>query len=177
MVRREEIKNSLTPDVPPEKYQFIADAMLGRLARWLRALGYDTLYYPDIPDNDLVRIAREQNRFILTRDTRLVKIKALKDSCVLISANDSFQQLIELIEKLQLKQFYLFSRCVACNGELSEISDKSAVKDAVPEFVLLNNTMFAKCRSCGRIFWEGSHPKHFTEMIHGIIRSHGGHLT
>ena len=80
MVRREEIINSLTPDVPSKEYQFIADAMLGRLARWLRFLGFDTLYYPDIPDSDLVRIAREQNRYILTRDSRLVKIKGLKDS-------------------------------------------------------------------------------------------------
>ena len=103
MVRREEIKNSLTPDVPSEKYQFIADAMLGRLARWLRFLGYDTLYYPDIPDHELVRIAREQDRFILTRDSRLIKRKGLKDY-VLISSNDSLQQLLELIEKLQLKR-------------------------------------------------------------------------
>ncbi len=176
MVRREEIKNSLTPDVPSIEDQFIADAMLGRLARWLRFLGFDTLYYPDIPDNNLIKIAREQNRCILTRDTRLVKIKGLKDY-VLISSNDSFQQLLELIEKLQLKQFNLFSRCVACNGQLVKISDKSEIKDTIPEFVFLNYTIFSRCRNCGRIFWEGSHPKKFKEKLNNIIRFSAGGLT
>jgi len=177
MVRREETNNSLTPDVLSKEYQFIADAMLGRLARWLRFLGFDTLYYPDIPDSDLVRIAREQNRVILTRDTRLVKIKALKDSYVLISSNDSFRQFIELLEKLQLKQFNLFSRCVSCNGQLAKISDKSEIKDAVPEFISLNYHIFSRCRSCGRIFWEGSHPKRFREKLDKIIRLSAGDLT
>jgi uncharacterized protein with PIN domain len=66
--------------------RFVADAMLGRLARWMRFLGFDTLYYRDISDSRLIRIAREQNRLILTRDTRLVKIKAVKDY-LLIKAN------------------------------------------------------------------------------------------
>jgi len=177
MVRREETINSLTPDIPPaEEYQFIADSMLGRLARWLRFMGFDTLYYPDITDGNLIRIGREQERFILTRDTRLVKIKGLK-KYVLISSDDPFQQLLELIEGLQLKRFHLFSRCVACNGQLMKIADKSEVKDAVPEFVLLNSNMFARCRSCGKIFWEGSHLKNFMEIIHGITKFRGGHLT
>jgi uncharacterized protein len=176
MVGREEIINFLAPAVPSREYQFIADAMLGRLARWLRFLGFDTLYYPDITDSDLVRIAREQNRFILTRDTRLVKMKGLRDY-VLISSNDSFQQLFELTEKIQLKHFHLFSRCVACNGQLMNVSDKSEVKDAVPEFVFLNYNMFSRCRSCGRIFWEGSHPKKFKAQLSRIIQFSGGHLT
>jgi uncharacterized protein len=176
MVRREEIINFLAPDVPSKEYQFIADAMLGRLARWLRFLGYDTLYYPDIPDSNLIRLAREQDRFILTRDTRLVKIKGLKDY-VLISSNDSIQQLFELLEKLQMKQFHLFSRCVACNGQLMKISDKSEVKDAVPEFVFLNFKKFSRCRSCERIFWEGSHPKKFKEKLNQIVQFSGRHLT
>jgi len=176
MLRRKEINHSLAPDVPPEKYQFIADAMLGRLARWLRFLGYDTLYYPDITDSNLIMIAREQGRVILTRDTRLVKIKGL-NHYVLISSNDSFHQLLDLIGKLQLTQFHLFSRCVACNGQLMKVSDKSEVKDVVPEFIFQQITMFSRCRSCGRIFWEGSHPKKFKEKLNSIIQFNGGSLT
>jgi uncharacterized protein len=176
MVRREEMKNSLTPAVPSKEYQFIADAMLGRLARWLRFLGFDTLYYPDISDSNLIRIARDQGRFILTRDTRLVKRKGLKDYA-LISSNDSFQQLLDLVEKLQLKQFHLFRRCVACNGQLLKISDKSEVKDTVPEFVFLNFNIFSRCRSCERIFWEGSHQKKFKEKLNRIVQFSDGHLT
>ena len=76
--------------------QFIADAMLGRLARWLRFLGFDTLYYPGIDDAKLIRIARENNRFILTRDTRLVQRKGLRN-VLLIHANDSLHQLVEVV--------------------------------------------------------------------------------
>ena len=94
--------------------------MLGRLARWLRFLGYDTLYYSGISDSSLIRIAREQDRVVLTRDTRLIKIKGLKNY-LLITSNDSFQQLLEVIESLKLRQFNLLSRCVKCNGELMKI--------------------------------------------------------
>lgn len=177
MIRRKEINNHLTPDIPSsEEYLFIADSMLGRLARWLRFMGFDTLYYPDIADDKLIRIAREQDRFILTRDTRLVKRRGLK-KYVLISSNDTFQQFLELIENLQLKRFHLFRRCVACNGQLMEIADKSEVKDAVPEFVLLNSNMFVRCESCGKIFWEGSHLKNFIQITQGIIGFRSGHLT
>lgn len=149
--------------------QFIADVMLGRLARWIRFLGFDTLYYSDISDRRLIRIAREQNRFILTRDTRLTKIKGMKDY-LLINANDSLKQLLEVIDALKLKRFNLFSRCVSCNGQLIRISDKIEVKDSVPEFVFLNVTVFQKCSDCGKIYWEGSHPKKFKEKISEIIK-------
>jgi uncharacterized protein len=150
--------------------KFIADAMLGRLARWMRFLGFDTLYYPDISDNRLLRIAREQDRFILTRDTHLIKIRGIKDY-LLINANDSFNQLLEVINSLKLKKFNLFSRCVKCNGLLSRIINKQDVKDTVPDFVFLNFNIFMKCNMCGKIYWEGSHPKKCSKLINGIPRN------
>ena len=108
--------------------------MLGRLARWLRFLGCDTLYYSGISDSSLIRIAREQDRVVLTRDTRLIKIKGLKNY-LLITSNDSFQQLLEVIDSLKIRQFTLLSRCVKCNGELMKIIDKVEIKDSVPEFI------------------------------------------
>ncbi len=149
--------------------KFIADAMLGRLTRWLRFLGYDILYYPHISDAKLIRIAREQDRLILTRDTRLVQSKAAKNH-VLITANDPYQQLIEVIDSLKLKRFDLFSRCVSCNGELTKIIDKEEIKDSVPEHVFLHHNDFMKCRDCGKIYWEGSHPKKFREKVNEIIK-------
>ncbi len=152
--------------------KFIADAMLGRLARWLRFLGFDTLYYPGINDSRLIRIAREQYRIILTRDTRLIEVKGLNDY-VLISSSDSFKQLLEVIEALKIKEFALFSRCVKCNGRLVRVTDKQEIKDSVPEFVFLQFNVFKKCSDCGRVYWEGSHPKKFKEKIGEIIKAVG----
>jgi hypothetical protein len=149
--------------------KFIADVMLGRLARWMRFLGFDTLYYPDISDSRLIKIAREQDRFILTRDTRLIKIKGVKDY-LLIKANDPFEQLLEVIEALKLKQFSPLSRCVKCNGLLKKISDKIEIQDFVPEFVSLNFNVFLKCSSCGKIYWEGTHPKKFREKLGEVLK-------
>ena len=151
--------------------RFIADVMLGRLARWLRLLGFDTLYYHDINDTQIIRIAKDQGRVILTRDTRLVKIKGIKDY-LLIRANDSFQQLLEVIRALNLKDFYLLGRCVSCNGRLSRLPDKTEIKDAVPDFVFLNFHSFLKCRSCGKIYWEGTHPKLFREKLAEVLGNH-----
>jgi len=149
-------------------HRFIADVMLGRLARWLRLLGFDTLYFPDISDNQLIRIAKEQGRFILTRDTGLAKIKGIGD-CLLIGSNDSFQQLLEVIRALNLKGFHLFNRCVSCNGQLSRLLDKTEIKDAVPDFVFLNFHIFLKCNGCGRVYWEGTHPKLFREKLSQVL--------
>lgn len=149
--------------------RFLADVMLGRLARWLRLLGFDTLYYNDISDNRLLRIAKEQGRFILTRDTRLVKIKGIKDY-LLIKANDSFSQLLEVIDTLKLTRFNLLSRCVKCNGMLTRILDKNEIKDSVPEFVFLHFNLFLRCSDCGKVYWEGTHPRKFREKLSEVLK-------
>lgn len=171
MVRREETVSSLTPDSNQNEITFIADAMLGRLARWLRFLGFDTAYFPGISDRSLIRIAREQDRTILTRDTRLVKMKGLKNYLLIVS-DDPFQQLMETINGCKLRQFQLLSRCVSCNGKLEKIMDKAVVKDAVPEYVFLHYGLFQQCTDCGKIYWEGSHPKKFREDVRGILGDH-----
>ncbi len=149
--------------------QFIADAMLGRLARWLRFLGFDTLYYRDITDNKLINIAREQDRFLLTRDTRLIKRKGLRNY-LLIKDNNSYNQLLQVLEELDIREFNSFSRCVACNGKLIKITDKMLIKDAVPEHVFLYCKEFFRCNDCGKIYWEGSHRKKFKENLYDLLK-------
>ncbi|MBI5188401.1 MAG: Mut7-C RNAse domain-containing protein [Nitrospirae bacterium] len=151
------------------RHRFIADAMLGRLTRWLRLLGFDTLYYPDISDSRLLRVAREEERLILTRDTRLIKIKGVKDY-LLIKANDSFKQLLEVIDTLKIEEFKPLSRCVKCNGLLGRLLNKSEIKDSVPEFVFLNFNLFLKCSGCGKVYWEGTHPEKFREKLSEVLK-------
>jgi uncharacterized protein with PIN domain len=142
--------------------------MLGRLARWLRLLGFDTLYDPDISDARLLRISKEQERIILTRDTRLIKIRGIKDY-LLLKANDSFQQLLEVIHALNLKDFQPLSRCVACNGQLSKIPDKKEIRDSVPDFVFHNFHIFLRCGDCSKVYWEGTHPRMFRDKLTEVL--------
>ena len=142
--------------------------MLGRLARWLRFLGFDTLYYPHVSDIRLVKFAMEQERIVLTRDTALVRRKSVRDY-VLIHANEPYRQLREVLDALGLRRFSLMSRCVACNGSLAKVSGKAELMDSVPEFVFLTTDDFYRCTECGKLYWEGSHPKQFREKIGSIL--------
>ena len=142
--------------------------MLGRLAKWLRLMGFDTVYYRDISDTGLIRIAMEEDRIILTRDTRLVIRKGLKQY-LLIQANDTFSQLSEVIKTFSLNNFNLPVRCIDCNGLIHEVA-KFEVRDFVPEFVFLQNRAFLKCADCGKIYWEGTHPAHFRKKLEEILK-------
>lgn len=148
--------------------KFIADAMLGRLARWLRFMGFDTLYYPHIDDKMLIKIAKRDDRWLLTRDTRLIKIKGL-NKYLLLKENDSTKQLKEVIEAFKLRRDKRYRRCVKCNGILRRIKNKNEIKDLVPDFIYHNFSKFYRCKDCNRIYWEGSHMKSFSEMVELII--------
>jgi uncharacterized protein with PIN domain len=148
--------------------RFIADAMLGRLARWLRLLGFDTLYYPDISDSDLLKIALREERYILTRDTHFLKMKNL-ETLHFVHSNEPLEQVREVIEVFALKE-PLPGRCARCNGILSEVETKDSMRDMVPEYVFLNCTHFLRCLACGNVYWEGTHLKRFRAMRDRVLR-------
>ena len=157
---------------PSEEVRFIADAMLGRLARWLRLLGFDTLYFPDIRDSDLLKIALREERRILTRDTHFLKMKN-PGTVSFVRSNEPVEQVREVLETFALKGS-LPGRCARCNGILCEVETRDPVRDMVPEYVFLNCSNFMKCQSCGNVYWEGTHLKRFREMLGGIIRKGDG---
>lgn len=157
--------------------RFIADSMLGRLAKWLRLLGYDTLYYPHIEDRLLLKIARKDNRILLTRDTRLVKVRGL-EKFLLLQDNNPFNQLRTVITSFSLpvqgrlmnrREHPLLSRCIVCNANLNAVS-KDTVKDSVPVYVYQTSQIFRKCSGCGKIYWDGTHPGKFREKLAEVLQ-------
>ncbi len=155
---------------PNIEKKFIADAMLGRLARWLRFLGYDTLYYPHISDRMLISIALKDDRIILTRDTGLIKIKGLK-AYILITSNNIEEQIIEVLNAIKPERIDFMSRCLVCNGIISDITDKNLIRDLVPEYIFLNNNKFYKCNVCDKIYWKGSHLDKFINKVNNLLKA------
>lgn len=158
--------------------------MLGRPARWLRLLGYDTLYFPHIEDSRLLRIAREENRVLLTRDTRLVKVRGLKNY-LLIKGNDPFEQLREVIEAFDLNPLkengesieggrtpplHIYRRCSLCNTPLVDIP-KEKVKPFVPEYVYVTTSDFRHCTTCNKFYWKGTHQELLIKKLEEIFPS------
>lgn len=148
--------------------KFIADAMLGRLAKWMRILGCDVIYQPDIDDRQLVRIAREQGRTVLTRDTLLLKRRGLGNP-VFIRSDEVRQQMLEIRNLLNSCCGRRLGRCALCNGLLHDVPRKEDVRSAVPDFVYLSHERFARCSGCGKIYWEGSHYRNIRKEMHEIL--------
>ncbi|MFN3395331.1 MAG: Mut7-C RNAse domain-containing protein [Thermodesulfovibrionales bacterium] len=148
--------------------RFIADSMLGSLARWLRILGFDTLYYRDIRDKDLVRLARLQGRIIITRDIGLSRSRKV-DRIILVKSNGLKDQLKEFLQwiKGQGIKPCPFTLCPVCNGDVHPV-DKFKVRNDVPEYIFLNTRSFYQCSNCGKVYWEGSHRKGIERVINQI---------
>ncbi len=145
--------------------RFIADAMLGRLARWLRMLGFDTLYYADIEDHAVMRIAREQDRVILTRDSDFRK-KGM-GPCLFIKSDHVEEQLQQVVTELRLS-LPATRRCPECNGSLM-LKDRRMIQSEVPEYIYHSHETFHQCSACGRIYWEGSHFSKFSLRIRELF--------
>ena len=148
--------------------RFSCDAMLGRLARWLRALGFDTAYEPDVEDSDLVRSALEEGRTILTRDRRLAEEWRVP-GCVVLETEDPAAQLRELVRRLDLEPLGAwFRRCLECNEPLREV-DRDEVRDRVPERVLARVERYRLCPVCDKVYWEGSHTRRLRRELTSVI--------
>ncbi len=139
-------------NTPPK---FIADVMLGKLARWLRVLGADTAYSNAYDDDEVVRLAESENRIILTRDTALAA-RRMQAQCLFVESDHYKEQLLQVLRAFDLKDFNIFSRCLECNTALKEV-DKESIFERVPPFVYLTQKRFAVCPSCDRVFWHGTH--------------------
>lgn len=153
-----------------EPHRFAADAMLGRLARWLRALGYDVAYDSALDDGALVRLAFEERRTLLTRDRRLCEEWRIR-GCVVVDARRPAGQLREVAERFGLDRDWqrrLFTRCMVCNTPLENVAEE-AVEHALPGGPHAPEGPFAWCPACGRIYWEGQHTRRMRRFLDRVF--------
>ena len=136
--------------------RFAADRMLGKLAKWLRILGYDTLYSNTLSNDRFLALA-DEDRVLLSRDTRLVR-KVAPDRLIFVEANDPKMQIRGLIRQLGLKPQpdEFFSRCTVCNRLLEPVEPEDVV-GKVPDYIWTSHNEFSQCKTCERIYWPGSH--------------------
>ncbi len=136
--------------------RFILDVHLGKLARLLRMTGFDTLYRNDLDDPEIIQIAEEENRIVLTRDRGILRNKRVKNGHF-VESRYAKEQLREIFEAFNLKDSIQFlSRCIACNGTIAEVSKEAIEQELLPGTMQYFHEFF-KCLDCGKIYWEGSH--------------------
>lgn len=149
--------------------KFFADAMLGKLATWLRILGCDVEYRARIGDDELIGAARASGRLILTRDTRLARRRWARENHFLVLGDRYEAQLRQVVDAFGIDpRAALFTRCVRCNEPLAEAA-KESVRDAVPPYVFQTQELFRKCPSCGRIFWPATHGEAMRRQLDRIL--------
>lgn len=145
--------------------RFAADAMLARLARWLRVLGWDTTLDPALPDLDLVRLADEQARVLLTRDRHLLRVLRPRRA-MRIDDDDPLRQLGQVVSVLGLAAPQeLFTRCTVCNTPLSPPLPPQLRHALLPPDVRFLPGAARQCAGCGRLYWPGSHARRMREAI------------
>lgn len=142
--------------------KFLADNMLGSLARWLRFLGFDTTYPVLLSDKDLKELAKQENRVLLTRDKELSKAKDI--AVAYIESIDLKEQLVQVITSYDLKIISAFSRCSLCNSKLDPV-DKKAVEGKVPAKVFKLQDEYWECQKCKKFYWKGTHYQGIKKML------------
>ncbi len=150
--------------------EFLLDGMLGKLARWLRILGFDTLYAPDLDDASLVKLARREERILVTKDRNLYRqallnnvpsylIRAVKLSDMLAS--------MEAELRIRLSPEQVEPRCSVCNVRVVHI-DWDEAQRRVPKGVSETYREFWRCSRCQRIYWKGTHWRNMNRLLDSV---------
>lgn len=153
---------------PLRNTKFILDVHLGKLAKYLRLLGFDTLFETGYEDDEIVKIAKQQHRIILTRDKGLLKNNSVTHGYWVRNTNPK-SQVKEIITRFDLISKALpFSRCLECNGELEKIAKENIV-GLLPQKTNQFFHDFAHCTACKKVYWEGSHYKKMKIFVDDIL--------
>jgi len=148
--------------------KFILDTQLGKLAKKLRMLGLDTLYKNSYKDKEIIKISREENRIILTRNKSLLKNNTVTHG-YWIRNTDPDKQLQEIVRRFDLKgQIKPFTRCIECNGIMKPVNKKEIMDQLLPKTKKYYNE-FYRCSHCNKIFWKGSHYQRMKKNINILV--------
>jgi uncharacterized protein len=149
--------------------RFICDDNLGKLARYLRILGFDTLFLEPISDPELLRLAAADKRYLLTRDHQLLE-HTHPYSILVLEDDDPLMQLAEVLRSLMLvvEPSLLFQRCSRCN-EITLAVDKTQEENHIFPYIMKTQDEISKCPSCGRYYWKGTHYKRMIRELRKAI--------
>lgn len=147
---------------------FFADRMLGKLAKKLRLLGFDTMYLSQIDEEKILELCKQNSRTLITKDRALHR-RALKNgiNSIIIHSDKWKEQLVELSIYFDLKNHEKMTRCSICNTPLVEISVEE-IRDRVPLYVQDTHNSFFICPVCNKIYWAGSHVQHALEEFRRV---------
>ena len=152
---------------PLRDTRFVLDTHLGRLAAYLRLLGFDTLYRNDYDDPTLAEISAKEKRILLTRDIKLLMRKKITHG-TFVRATQPQQQLLEIISRLDLRNSLKpFSRCLHCNGKIQPV-DKSAIMDRLMPRTIKYYNDFWQCKRCRKVYWKGSHYLRMQQLVENL---------
>ena len=153
--------------------KFIVDHNVGKLAKWLRIMGYDTLFFNGRNDANMIAIALAEGRAILTRDTQIMKRRVVTSGqlkAILIKSDEPEQQMQQVIATLNLDcQCKPFTICLECNEPLLERT-KQQVKDLVLPYVFQTQSQYMECPACHRIYWRGTHWQAMTKKLEQYMK-------
>jgi len=151
--------------------KFLTDVNLGRLAVWLRILGYDTIFYRGPADRTLLRKAQEESRVVLTRKRDLAK-RQFQGILLIIESDRVQRQVEEVLANLTLEPApdRFFSRCLRCNVLLEKVAEaaKEGIRDRVPPYVFEHQARFTTCPGCGAVYWPGTHSENARNWIKAL---------
>jgi len=155
---------------PLRRTRFVADVHLGTLARWLRLVGFDTVYKQACDDERLAGISAREHRILLTRDVGLLKRSAVTRGHW-VRATDPLQQLEEVVRAFSLQRdLKPFTRCTVCNGVLHLVG-RTTIADGVPPRVYARFRRFMQCAECSRIYWRGTHYERLKRLTRSFCHS------
>jgi uncharacterized protein with PIN domain len=153
-----------------DNQKYLTDGSLGKLAKWLRLIGYDTIVYPHVIDRKVLNRAYCEKRIVLTRRLDMLS-RHFAGQMYLVEGKEAEEQLKEVIARFSLKieKNKVFSICLKCNLRLSPV-EKEEVFDLVPSYVFANCNHFNKCPNCKRIYWSGTQERNALQFLEKLMK-------